>query len=536
MKILKTGCGNAKEAFVEERFADGVNVIFSNDNNKGKTIIFQGLMYALGNDPIFPNGFDYRSYYFYTSIEYENNVIEFLRKNNTVAIKCNDNVTLINDISDLKYYIAKNIFKLPYIIKDDYQKLVDLSLFYQLFFVGQDRRNPSNIINSGYYNKRDFANMLYAMSDCLTLTDSIEKLRKLRDNLRTCKSEIALLTKRLTFYREHPEIASKVSKAADRENIEKERQEYQALNNVISTMQKKRSRLTNRKIKLENLLSELNSLNIQLKCGEIRCQDCGSNNITYVNGDLSFELTNDIVRKNIFNSITDSIALYTSEITEIQQRISQKQDELTQKITKASVPISNILIYSDTIRAYSEDEKHLSELHDKKDELEAEIEVEQQLQDTNTKLQSEIKECILLSMNAFYKLVDPEGTQVFKDIFATKNITFSGSDEQEYYFSRTLAIYWHLKHEFPIIMDCFRKGELSTKKENTMIDEYKKTGLQVILSSTLKDEEYSSGEKYYNIADVNAINYEPNPNSHILQESFCEEFKNIVSTFGIVVY
>ena len=56
MKILKTGCGNAQESFIEDRLTDGVNVIFSNDNNKGKTIILQGMMYALGNEPIFPSG------------------------------------------------------------------------------------------------------------------------------------------------------------------------------------------------------------------------------------------------------------------------------------------------------------------------------------------------------------------------------------------------------------------------------------------------------------------------------------------------
>ena len=38
MRIIKTGCGNASEAFIEDRFTDSVNVIFSNDNNKGKTI------------------------------------------------------------------------------------------------------------------------------------------------------------------------------------------------------------------------------------------------------------------------------------------------------------------------------------------------------------------------------------------------------------------------------------------------------------------------------------------------------------------
>lgn len=221
MKILKTGCGNSCEAFIEDRLTDGVNIIFSNDNNKGKTIIFQGLMYALGNDPIFPSGFEYKAYYFYTSIEHNKKIYEFLRKNNSIAIKSDSGITVFDDISDLKYFVSKNIFELPYIIKDDFQKLVDLSLFYQLFFVGQDKRNPSNLINAGYYNKQDFANLIYSMAGCLTLTDSLEKLKDLRNDLRSCKAEIAVLSKRLTFYREHPEIANKVSRGADREGIEK---------------------------------------------------------------------------------------------------------------------------------------------------------------------------------------------------------------------------------------------------------------------------------------------------------------------------
>ncbi len=535
MKILKTGCGNKNEAFIEDRFTDGVNIIFSNDNNKGKTIVFQGLMYALGNDPIFPSGFDYKSYYFYTSLEHNGNIYEFLRKNNSITIKSNQDIYITDDISDLKYYITDNVFKLPYIIKDSFQKLVDLSLFYQLFFVGQDRRNPSNVINSSYYNKQDFANMIYSLSECLTLTDSIEKLKELRNELRKCKAQIENLSKRLTFYREHPEIANTISSAAARENIEKERKDLQSLNDAISTMQRKRSRLTNRKVKLEALITELNSLNTQLKTGEIHCQDCGSRNITYSSGDISFELTNDLVRKNIIKSISDSITLYSSQITELQQTISQKQTALNQLIQKMPVSMSNILIYSDTIRTCNEDEKILSDLYEKKDMLETEIEIEQKRQEINTDKQVEVKNNIISSMNAFYKLVDPDGTQEYKDFFATRNMTFSGSEEQEYYFSRTLAIFWHFKYDFPIIMDCFRKGELSTKKENTMIEEYKKTGLQIILSSTLKDEEYTTGTKYYSIPGVKAINYETNPNSHILQKNYCEKFMEIVNSFGVVL-
>lgn len=193
------------------------------------------------------------------------------------------------------------------------------------------------------------------------------------------------------------------------------------------------------------------------------------------------------------------------------------------------------LIYADTIRTYSDDEKRLSELRDKADAIQAKIDLEQRSQDTNTQSQKNVKSGILDKMNGFYKLIDPDGQQVFKDLFATRSMTFSGSEEQEYYFSRTLAIYWYLKHSFPIIMDCFRKGELSSKKEKLMIEEYKKTGLQVILSSTLKDEEYSSGGKYYNMDGVNAINYETNQNSHILQEVYCEQFMSIVDSFGVIM-
>lgn len=96
-------------------------------------------------------------------------------------------------------------------------------------------------------------------------------------------------------------------------------------------------------------------------------------------------------------SISNSITLYATEITELQQRINQKQDELNQKIQKTPVPISNMLIYSETIRTYSEDEKRLSELHDKQDALEAEIEVEQTLQDSNSQTQSKVKASILAS-------------------------------------------------------------------------------------------------------------------------------------------
>lgn len=83
MKIKSIALGNAEEAYVEERFTDGVNIIFSDDNNKGKTLVMQGMMYAMGNHPIFPKGFNYRSNYFYCKVEINDEEIEFLRRDSS---------------------------------------------------------------------------------------------------------------------------------------------------------------------------------------------------------------------------------------------------------------------------------------------------------------------------------------------------------------------------------------------------------------------------------------------------------------------
>ena len=42
-------------------------------------------------------------------------------------------------------------------------------------------------------------------------------------------------------------------------------------------------------------------------------------------------------------SISETITLYGSEFTELQQRINEYQEELKQKIQSTPVPISNIL-------------------------------------------------------------------------------------------------------------------------------------------------------------------------------------------------
>lgn len=100
MIIKRIAIGNKLESYIEDRIKNGVNIIYSDDNNKGKTIVIQGLMYAIGNEPVFPMGFLYKNYYFYVEIEVNNKIIEFLRYKDTIIVKLNDSIFEFNTLTE----------------------------------------------------------------------------------------------------------------------------------------------------------------------------------------------------------------------------------------------------------------------------------------------------------------------------------------------------------------------------------------------------------------------------------------------------
>lgn len=137
MLIRKMAFGNESEAFIEDRFINGVNIIYSDDNNRGKTLVMQGLMFSLGYDAIFPSSFDYKNYYFYSEIIIDNSIYHFLRKKNSISIKNDDSIQIFNSISEARYFLDRFVFKIPRIIKDNRATLVDLSLLYEIFLLAK---------------------------------------------------------------------------------------------------------------------------------------------------------------------------------------------------------------------------------------------------------------------------------------------------------------------------------------------------------------------------------------------------------------
>ncbi len=165
MIIKKIAVGNSEESFIEDSLSKGFNIISSDDNNKGKTIIIQSLMYALGNDPTFPSSFSYKKYFHFVEFEVEKVTYYICRRNNGFVLKTPSSLMMFDNVSELKRYWTKNIFDLPQIYKNEMIRIVDPVLFLQLFFIGQDKKATYNIYNTGFYNKIDFINMLFDFCD-----------------------------------------------------------------------------------------------------------------------------------------------------------------------------------------------------------------------------------------------------------------------------------------------------------------------------------------------------------------------------------
>lgn len=532
MIIKKAGFGNFTEAFIEDKLNNGVNIIFSDDNNKGKTLVIQGIMYALGNEPIFPSGFPAESYYFYTQIEINGENIEFLRHRNSVVLNYRAALNIFDTISEMKYFLkSENIIDLPIIMKDGREVIADLSLFYELFFVGQDKRNPSNIINYGYNKKQDFINMLCTLNG-YPLTDIQEDTKEIVEKIKIIKTEINTTKKMLKLLKTDSNLSIYIDKYSDDLSFVELRDKMKKTHQSIGYFKKKRIAEINRKIRLEILIEELNSLNRNIEKGKIICADCGSDRIVYTNRDLSFDASSPYVRQKVMNSIKFQMAQKDEIITEISRNIHKEQDKLKELLIDTPEELQKILLYSEEILSGIEFDNKLNSLNE---ELRTLMQKNTSINNSSEEAKKqaiEMKYAIVDIMKTLFLEVDPNGRLTFDDLFTKKNVTYSGSEEQEYYYCRLLALNSYFEHEFPLIVDCFRSGEISTQKEKIMIDTFKKTEKQVILTATLKKEEYDA-KKYDEYDNIQVLDYSVNQDNKILNQNYVNEMTEILNKFCI---
>lgn len=532
MKVKKIAFGDSTEAFIEDSLEDNVNVIYSDDNNKGKTLVIQGLMYCLGNEPIFPVGFEYKKYYFYVCFTLGGSIFNVVRKNSTFIVRSDEMVQVYGSVSDFKRFLNSSVFDLPIVTKDGRDRLVDPALFYEIFFVGQDKRDTSNIFNKGFYKNSDFIEMLFSVGGVAHNVTSAAQTEIINSEIKTKRQRIAILKKNSARIKVDPEVGAIALANATVGSFEERKKYISDIYDGLTELSKQRMREQNRVSKLEALVVELTSLNRSLEEGLVVCADCGSDRILYKAKDVEFEVSNKTVKDSILGSIRNSIYTKQQVVIDLGSEIEGKQKLLTQEINKSPPAFRDFVLFSEGLDDAKKYDEEITALLAEIKFLEFELERGSTLSEEEKLRRDNLLLSIYENMNRYYKLLDASGRIEFGSLFTKKGETYSGSEEQEFFFCKVLALRDFLGHGFPIVIDSFRDGEISTAKEQMMLEILSGIDNQVILTSTLKSEEYV-GAKYKKTDVINPIDYSHHKDSAILDAVFIPAFQVLLSEFNI---
>ena len=533
MIIKKIAFGDAEEAFLEDRITPGFNIIFSDDNNKGKTIVMQSALYAIGNEPIFPSSFLYKNYYHYVEIELDNGkLVSACRKGDSFIVKTENGLSILDSVSELKRFMTRSGFTFPVIVKDNALKMVDPVLLYQIFFVGQDKKDSSTIFNDNYYKKEDFWNLVYALGG-VGNTDLVEL------DADEIKTRIALLTEEKKLLLEQNKILKKanpslelISQKQGNAAFEAKVKKVESIRNSIIELKKSQNRALQRKTVNERTLSEIRALNRSPVTGDLYCLDCGSKRIGYSSGDRSytFDISDTEMRRNILEAIEDKINAYQEEIDNCTLQINSLQRQMQELLKEDDIVLESVLLYKNGITASTDADTRIAEIDREIKALKTQQKAGKQKSQTDQAKRDELKEQLISTMNEFYKLVDPTGNLLFDDLFSKRSNVYSGCETTEFFLAKLYALAVVLGHKYPVMMDYFRDGELSTEKENVVLRKFGELSNQVIFTATLKAEELG---KYATNTSVNTIDYSTNTASHILDTNHVAGFKNLLKPLMI---
>lgn len=526
IKINTVAVGNNEEAFIEYNFKDGINIIYSNKNNRGKSILIQSIMYSIGNVPVFPTNpkeFCYKKYYFYLDIDINEEKYYFLRKNNTISILRNNKLILMETINDFSNYFDKNIERLPFFKKNKKDEVcrASIELFYLCFFLGSDNKSTSRLPSSAInrFNKRDFENMLCGMKvDVKLLEDTYKEVEEKRRYLSELKDDMKMIGQKRKKIQKFKKIEAKYNPSCSKDEFVEYQKGIKKINDNLEKKERESKRIQNKIFKKEAVIKQIESLKRDVEVGFLFCENCDSRNIRYSlsKKGATFDITNSKTRNEILDNIRNDISELNEQLVNINEAIDVEQIKLEKFMKKHNnITTNDFLFFNDDIRESIKFNEEYLEINKKIVKLKEEIKKISDLLDIKEKDIKKIKKELEVKLKDEYFKIDNKIEGELDGLFTKSNESFSGSQALFFLYSRIMAIVKYFDLKWPIIIDSIRDGEVDTLKEDILLKNLKNVENQVILSATLKDSEYKE-EKYIKMDGINPIDYSNIPENTLL--------------------
>lgn len=534
MLIKKILIGNENEAYIENRLNSGFNIFLSSDNNRGKTIVIQGMMYALGNEPTFPSRFNFQDYYFVVEIEINFRIVTICRKNDKFVVLDKGRLFLLDNTSEFKNYWSKAIRALPVIIKNKKERIVDPVLFLQLYFIGQDNKSTSNILKKGFYNKKDFLNMIFSLGGAMSSVISDSNVKLLEKDLKKKQIELVDLSAKRKLLQDGKNYGEYFSKVSEQEEFEEILYRMEEINEKNLELKKERNRILNKRLKWNNSIQELNSLNRNIEAGKLSCMNCGSEHIIFSlsgNG-IAFDVSTKEMRKEIIGTIESKIDSYNEEVEKIEFSIRKNMEILDKLMSVEGVSLEVLLAHHKEYISLKDIDQEILSKRNEIDMINEEIKlIKSEIQIDNQK-KKELEQELINVLTDTYRSIDPDYKLSPFQLFTKSNQEYSGSEGTIFLLSRLYAYKIVFNHDYPIVVDSFRAEDLSTEKEDRVLKIFNQIPNQKIFTTTLKKEEEN---KYLKYCYINVIDYSEVPPYELLNKKDISEFKSKLSELSIKI-
>lgn len=539
IKIKAVYIGNGAESYIEDRLTDGINVIYSLDNNRGKTILMQGAMYALGAIPTFPERFPYREYIYIVDLDVDGKEVSVLRSRNTFAVKTPDGLNAFESEADYSRYWSDNFRSLPSIVKNGRLTSAGLQLYTQMAFIGQDDISSAKV-TAGQFNKSDFTEMLYAIAglDRREL-DSAEEaaLKRRRDEL---KGQIKSLTKEASALKTRGTALSAISVTTDTRDMQEFLKELDSARIEVTDLRKARSRYLARLTKNQIVLDELNSLRRDVKAGKLVCLTCGSPSVGYrmADSDVIFDVTSPDMRTQIIDTLQERIDKIKADLDALERDLRKAQNRLSSLLSQNDeFSLADVVACKDGYLSEQEIDGKIQDAQRELDDVKDKLEADRLLTSEVANQRKEFMDSLLSKMNLARRTISGNTQESpYESLFSTKANVFSGSDSTVYFAARTYAIASEINHGIPIMIDSFRADDLSSDREDRLLDLFGRLTNQIVLTTTIKREESTGPDasKYEMDQRVHAIDYSSHELNKIMSAAYNEQFAEKAADFGLV--
>lgn len=539
IKIKAVYIGNGAESYIEDRLTDGINVIYSLDNNRGKTILMQGAMYALGAIPTFPERFPYREYIYIVDLDVDGKEVSVLRSRNTFAVKTPDGLNAFESEADYSRYWSDNFRSLPSIVKNGRLTSAGLQLYTQMAFIGQDDISSAKV-TAGQFNKSDFTEMLYAIAglDRREL-DSAEEaaLKRRRDEL---KGQIKSLTKEASALKTRGTALSAISVTTDTRDMQEFLIELDSARIEVTDLRKARSRYLARLTKNQIVLDELNSLRRDVKAGKLVCLTCGSPSVGYrmADSDAIFDVTSPDMRTQIIDTLQERIDKIKADLDALERDLRKAQNRLSSLLSQNDeFSLADVVACKDDYLSEQEIDGKIQDAQRELDDVKDKLEAGRLLTSEVANQRKEFMDSLLSKMNLARRTISGNTQESpYESLFSTKANVFSGSDSTVYFAARTYAIASEINHGMPIMIDSFRADDLSSDREDRLLDLFGRLTNQIVLTTTIKREESTGPDasKYEMDQRVHAIDYSSHELNKIMSAAYNEQFAEKAADFGLV--